>query len=216
MISVCRKVIHVNLVVKAKLPLHWATRILADLCDQVDESPELSDALLQAFKAAAVSHAESIDRRKALMWAIEGSLKAARGARAEVDAYVQRLKAIAEKVKLTTKEAMQEAPDLPWKDSVGRKLTLAKNAEEKLILSFDVKAKRTFTNLVHSETVRMFDIPEKYLKRITVTLLDSDAIKADLAAGVSIMWAEAKRDFNVRGLMPPKDQEIEDVQTGEE
>ncbi len=200
-----------KLVERTKMPLHWAARLLSDLCDQVDNSPEMTHTMIQAIQSAGVALAEAIDRRKALMWAIDGSLKAARGARAEIDSYVQRLKGIQELLKETTKQAMEADPNLPWKDSVGRKLTLSANSQPSLKLDFDMKDKRTFTNLVHDETVAMFDIPPRFLNRITVTTLNSDALKAALAAGQKISWAELEHGRHVRGLMP-KQEEVEDAE----
>lgn len=198
-----------NLVVKAKMPLRWAATLLASLCDQVDHSPEIDQALVQAIEAGVTHLAEAIDRRKALMWAIEGNLKMARGVRAEMDAYVQKLKAIQERVKKTTKEAMLENPDLPWQDTVGQKLTLAKTGG-KLKLIFDVKEKREFTNLIDPETIRMFDIPTRYLTSVYVETLNTKAVKAALKAGEALPWAEIEERMSVRGLKPKSEDNDDD------
>ncbi len=202
-----------NLIAKSKIPLHWAAEMLTALCDQADNSPELDEAFFRAFHSAEMSLEESIDRRKALMWTIEGTLKAARGARAEIDAYIQILKKRQEKLKDATRLDMEANPNLPWRDSVGRKLSLAKN-QASLNLTFDLKDKRTFTGLLHDETIRMFDIEEKYITRVNIALLNNATVKADLAAGVELIWAELETDKkHVRGLLP-KEEEMEDDQHG--
>ncbi len=197
-----------NQLVRSKIPLRWAAQVLSNLCDLVGNETELKDGLVQAFRSAALDHAESIERRKATMWAVEGQLAAARGARAEIDAYVQRLKAIQHAIKEEAKETMEIHPDLPWRDSMGRKLSLVNN-QPSLAFCFDLKDQRTFTNLVDPETIKMFGIPPKYLVANMVTTLNTQAIKEDLKNGVDIMWAELKHGKHVRGLLP-KAEEIED------
>ncbi len=200
-----------NQLVRSKIPLRWAAQVLSNLCDLIDNADDMKEGLIQAFQAAGLDLAESIERRKAVMWAIEGQLTSARGARSEIDAYVQRLKAIKESLKEEAREAMEAHPDLPWRDSMGRKLSLCKS-QPALSYPFDLKDKRTFTNLVDTETIRMFSIPTKYLVANMVTTLNTKAIKEDLEAGVDIMWAELQHNKHVRGLLP-KQEEIEDDQS---
>lgn len=195
---------------RPKVPLSWAATLLAKLCDQVDDSPVITTELKEAVRHGCDDLAASIDRRKAVAWVAEGMLKAARDSRAEIDGYIQKLKGIQESLKNEAKEAMELHPDLPWQDSMGRKLSLVNNSQASLKLSFDLKETRTFTGLVHHDTIKMFDIPAKYIATAVVTILDSQAIKADLAAGVTLPWAELERGKHVRGLMP-KLKEIEDV-----
>lgn len=198
-----------DLEVRSKVPLRWAAQLLTNLCDEIDASPNLSKSLEMAFQEANIGLAESIDRRKAVLWAISGSLKAARGARDELDAYVQKLKAIKKSIELDTKEAMILAPDLPWKDSMGRKLTLCNNSSPKVLFPFDVKEKRSFSNLVHDETIRMFEIPKRFLKGILITSLDMPAIKQALKDGEKLSWADLELGKQVRGLKP-KDEADDD------
>lgn len=200
-----------TLPVKAKMPLNWAAHVLSSLCDQIDGSPEIDDALIQAFTMTEMALAKAIDRRKALMWQISGHLAAARGMRAEIDEQVQKLKAIEKKVKLSTLVEMEAHQDLPWRDSCGKRLWISKNAEASLKLTFDIKEKRTFTNLVHGDTVRNFDIPEKYLTRVTITTLNTDAVKADLEAGAKLIWATAERGRHVCGLSSKKEEVSDDA-----
>lgn len=195
-----------NLESRSKIPLRWAAQLVSNLCDQIDESPTLQAPLLAAFRDASIDLTEAIERRKATMWALDGALKAARGARAEIDAYVQKLKRLEAALKAEALAAMTENPNLPWKDSMGRKLTLAKS-QPSLRLPFDLKEERTFTNLIHEETVRMFEIPSRFLKLFTISALDTAAVKKALLAGETLSWAELEMSHHVRGLMPKKDQD---------
>ncbi len=194
-----------NVLVRSKIPLRWAAQTLSNLCDLVDNTTDLKEGLTQAFRGAGIDLAESIERRKATMWTVEGQLKAARGARAEIDAYVQRLKAIQAAVKDEAKEAMEAHPDLPWRDSMGRKLSLCNN-QPSVDYCFDLKESRTFTNLIDHTTIDMFQIPAAYLQTATVTMLNTTAIKDALKAGADIMWAELKHGKHVRGLLPKEDE----------
>lgn len=187
--------------VKQKVPLSWAAQALSLICDQIDESGQLDEAIIEAFNTTSVDLAEAIDRRKAILWAIEGNLTAARGARAELDAYVQKLKAIQEKIEISTKDAMEANPDLSWKDSAGRKITLS-NSAPALKYTFDLKEKRSFTGLVTDETINMFHIEPKYLNVTTVKTINSAALKSDLLAGKQLVWVGLERGKHVRGLKP--------------
>ncbi len=189
---------------RGKVHFTWAAKMLADLCLRLDEGATPDEAFQLIFTETRLDLAESIDRRKSLMFALQSNLDAARMARADMDAYIQRLKGVQDKVKEQTREVMEQAPDLPYRDSQGRKLSLCNNSQASLKFPFEVKETRAFTNLVEDETIRFFEIGLEHIKTITLHALDTDAIRKDLAAGKKLDWAFAERGKHVRGWIPTK------------
>lgn len=194
-----------NLPIKARMPLLWATQVASDLAEMIDSSPEgISEALDQAFNTQLVTHAEALDRQKAILWATAGNRIAARGAKKELDAYIKKQDRIDEEVTARVIKAYELEPRLPWRDSTGKKISVCDN-QPALKTTFDIKKKKSFEGVLHEDTIQELDIPEKYLKTVTLKVLDTAAVKADLAAGAKLTWAELETGKQVRGLKPPKD-----------
>jgi hypothetical protein len=194
-----------NLPIKPRMPLLWATQVASQIAEMIDEAPGTIDELLdEAFNAQLVTHAEALDRQKALLWATAGNRVAARGAKKELDAYIKKLDVIEEKVLARVIQAHALEPRLPWRDSTGKKISVIDN-QPALKPSFDIKKKKSFEGVLHEDTIMELDIPEKYLKTVTLKILDTEAVKADLKAGVVLTWAELETGKQVRGLKPPKD-----------
>jgi hypothetical protein len=183
--------------------------MLADLCQQLEEGVNPDEAFQLAFSQTQLDLVEAIDRRKALMFAVQSNIEAARAARADLDAHIQRLKAVQEKVKDETKVTMEKDPELPYRDSAGRKLSLCNNSQASLKYPFEVKETRAFSNLVEEETIKFFDIAPEYLQTITIRVLDTDAIRKDLAEGKELAWVTAERGRHVRGWWPTKGKDNE-------
>lgn len=178
-------------------PFHGAATRLADLCRRVDEGEQMTGAFVATFGAAELAHAHEIDRRKSEVFYVQRVMKMARDKRADLDAYVQRLKVVEAELKKATGDAIADSPDLPWRDTLGKKLYLG--SSKKLELGFDLAESKTITNVVDRGVVDLLGIEPKYLKPVGYFRLDTAAVKADLKAGVALDWATVETTRHVRG-----------------
>lgn len=197
-----------TMVKRPLVPLGTTAQLLADLCARVDADEDLTPVFLQLFSDAEISQKRGIDDAKAFATDLKALIAGSKAARDGWAERAKKLDAALEKLKEEAKNALEAHPDLPWQDSFGRQLTLAKNSASALKYSFVIKDSRTFTNIVDLQTVQFFDIPARYLNHVTFTTLDSAAIKADLEAGVELSWVKIERGHHVRGLFHTRDHSL--------
>jgi hypothetical protein len=181
----------------AKVPLFEAAATLAAICREIEEGVDVDEALVAAFDDAKGLVAEGIDRRKAVVRELDAKLELAKSYKAEAEEYVRKFERIKKRLKDRTLELIEQNPDIPYADSLGKKLT--KGESKALKLGFDTY-KRAFSNIIDADMADLLDIPEKYLKQVYFLTLDTDAIKADLLAGGQVDWASLQKNTHLKGL----------------
>ena len=181
-----------------KVSLFEAATSLAAICRKIEDGEELDSLILEEFGATTTQLAESIDRRKAFYGELNSKLELAKNYKKEIDVHMKRLKNVQERLKKVTMDTMAGAPDLPFKDSLGRKLTLCQTPAF-LKLTFEMSAPRTFS-ILDPDSISFIGLPDKYIKEISFLTLDTDQIKADLQSGETLPYAKLQTTTYLRGL----------------
>ncbi len=193
----------------ALIPIEWAAKCLARLIEQVDsETGDLDDALIQAFGDAKGDLVSAVTKRQAIASQLRATLEGVRTYRAEVDAYIQRLKRLEEKLKADALKAVEALPGVDIRGATGKKLY--SRGSQSLKLSFDFKESRTISNVISIEDIEFLGIDDRYIKTVTAFVLDTVKVKEDLKAGARLSWATLEESQHVCGLFPsPKELENE-------
>ena len=184
---------------RTKVPMHEAVAMLAEACRQVDEGADPTGVVAEMFREARLDIADAIDRRKAFKAVCEAQADAAKKAADELRAYAARLGTMVEALKANTQAIMEAEPSLPYRDSVGRKLSLVQSPA-RLVLDVDLRERKTVSNIIDTATIDLIGISPEYVGVAQFLVLDVEKIKADLAVGTEISWARLERGQHVRGL----------------
>jgi len=171
---------------------HAATT-LSNLCERIDRGEEIDNLLMQEFSSAKISLAESIDRRKFVHREALAKIELAREYKRSIDKAIDHLKKVAERIERNTMEMMEAQPGLPYRDTLGQKLTICKNSQGSLKISFD------HSNL-EEESIEFLGIDPKYIDKTTLITLNTEKVKQDLASGIELPWATLTHGKHIRGL----------------
>jgi hypothetical protein len=170
--------------------------------DAGEEPTALINKLAAGSSAALVT---GIDRCKAIVAAFEARLAIARSVRRDANDEVQRSKAFLQTFKDGVKKLMQENPDQPYRDSMGRKVYLKNNAPA-LKLKFEVRESTTVRDVVDLNALEFFGVdPKRFCKTVTFIVADKPAIATALKAGEQLPWAAFERGQHVSGLSLKQD-----------
>lgn len=176
-------------VVATKQPMDLAALVLAELCEQVDSGADLDRELVARFDDAKLTLADAVDRRIAFDTWIKGAIEASRAARADWDQRTQLLKRIHEAFKAKTLAIVEASPDVPFVGRFGR--LASQKSPPAIKLSFGDKQ-------LTPQLIDMFGIDERFVKTVTTQTIDIDAVKAALAAGDNLPWAEQVQGTHLR------------------
>ncbi len=181
-----------------------AANLLSEICNEIDScnDDELSVSLNRKFQEATTSLAESIDRRKFVYREAESKISLARQYKRDLDATIKRLESVKERIEKTTKDIIKSS-SVPLKDSLGNRLSIKNNAKA-LHVVFDM-GRKSVSHILSESDITAFEIPQKYIKKLSYLTLDTDLLKADLEemgamAIQSIQWAHVSHGESVRGL----------------
>ena len=159
-----------------------ASTDLLTLCQDIEDGLEIDESLSCLFKDLSDNLSTEIDRRKAFLAEIEIKKAQAKEHQYQIDLYLKRLDKIALGLKEQTKSLILHNPALPWRDSLGKKLSVCK-APPKL----HIEDKEQALLCGYSYKVEEFKI-------------DREAIKTALLAGQELAWARLDYHTYVRGL----------------
>lgn len=182
---------------ETKVGLFDALAALNELAGIVDahDDVELDQLLVARFGATEDAVAESIDRRKKLANQIRIQIAGTKAEMQDLRAWQRRMERMEESLKRTTLHALMQFPDLPARDSSGRKLSVCKTAALDVDLALHSKS---FSNIVDPDDL---DGQEEYLQEVRFYTLDTKKLKADLTAGTSqVPWARLQINPHLRGL----------------
>lgn len=183
-----------------KVSFFSAAVTLSELCDRVDSEEELNEAFLAEFENATQSLEESIDRRKYVYQEAEFYIKAARDRKKSLDATIKKLVLIQDRIERRTKEMIEAEPNLPYRDSLGNKLSVRKNSQAALNINLDFRESRSISNILDDTITNLLEISPKYIKTVTFSILNTEQVKADLVAGAELPWASLQWGTHLRGL----------------
>lgn len=177
-----------------KVPLAQAQTDFARICQAIDEAEDLDDVLIQTFQERQLARVDAVDRRVLVDGHFKREIAGTRETIKYLRGYLKALEENHEKFKERTKdliEVMKADPDMPPlpKGELGS-LTIAKSGT-----SVDLEVKPSSfscSNTLSPEQVKMYEIPEKFLRRREVIELDTKAVKAGLEAGEEYPWARLK------------------------
>lgn len=108
----------------------------------------------------------------------------------------ERAEKLKERVQEMTLYTVETHAGVTFKGKLG-KLASQTNGQARLIIDLQL-ASKTFSNLINTESPEFFEIPANHLKAVTVMQLDTDAIRADLAAGKELSFARTEKGTHLR------------------
>jgi chaperonin cofactor prefoldin len=186
-------------VTKTAPKLHFgiAAAQLAELCKIIDEGGEVDDVMIAMFQETGEALSASVDRRQAFADALKAAIETTKAHKKTVDAYQKQLERAQTKLKEITKQVMELHPDLPYKNSLGKKLSIVKNSKPSVKYDFELtyKSVRNIILPPHSN-----EIDPEYIMTEDVHTLDTGKVLADLEAGKELPWASLIQGTNLRGL----------------
>jgi hypothetical protein len=158
-----------------------AAQSLSDLCLKLDEGLDIDEEITAEFSNALNDVVEAVERRKFFLAEIESKIKLAKRKRDEMRRAIDKFERIKERVIETTKFVIQENPDIPFKDSLGKKLFVMKNPRPSLKIGEGWEG-------------------SEYAKIVNKVELDKEKLKDDLIAGTKVEFAELEWGTQLRGL----------------
>ncbi len=166
------------------------------MCAEVDACEgEIPSDVIQRFETAELALAEKCDRWIGLLDAVKSRSELLKEHKERVQKAIKATDGVQERLKSYLKHTMQAFPDLPYKGSSGR-LALQKNPES-LKIHFETKDVTVYRTLEKS-MLSLEPGLNAYVKEITLYVIETDKLKADLKAGMKMYWAELTQDSHVR------------------
>lgn len=163
-----------------KIPMAWAAQVLSAICEEIDGADQIDAFLLQAFDDANQDLSDAADRRIAFDRWVKIQKAAAEEGKNYYTERENLLKTVHERFKARTKEILEARPGLPYSGKLGKISIAGNGGVRSLELSFGNKA-------IDPESAAMFGVPADYV--LTKYVIDTDRIRAELEAGVTLEWA---------------------------
>lgn len=184
-----------------KLYMGAAAATLTSLCNAIDNGADLDETMTELFATTTQKLSDGVGRRKAAARAISGAIEQTKAYEKQVTSHRRKLEAALVKLKEMTKEIVEANPDIPFKDELGKKLTIVKNSKPSVSYDFDLGHKAT-RNILDGEALDtvLGDTPA-YVERVQHYVLDTGKVLADLQAGADIPWATMSQSYHLRGLV---------------
>ena len=126
-----------------KLYMGEAAATLTSLCNAIDNSADLDETMAELFATTTRQLSDGVGRRKAAARAISAAVEQTKLYEKQVTSHRRKLEAALVKLKDMTKEIVEANPDIPFKDELGRKLTIAKNSKAGGKYDFELSTKPT-------------------------------------------------------------------------
>lgn len=178
-----------------------AAEIARTLMAQIDECPEaeIPTALAQAFKISELAKTEAVDRVKALAAELKAQEQKVQAAIAALEKHGERIGFIREWVSDEVRAQIEARPDVLYRDSYGRKLSVGSNGGVPSLKTEGISlGKKHVSNVLDVEALEM--VPAKYVKQVSFLTLDTEAIRADIEGGEDVGFAKLERGKRVYGL----------------
>jgi len=154
---------------------------LNELCDMIDDGIDINEQLQEEFKIALDDVVGAVDRRKYFLAEVNSKIELAKSKRDEAKKSIKTFENIRDRVIETTKYVVSENPNIPFKDSLGKKLIVLKNPAPTLIVNGEWEG-------------------SDYAKIVNTVELDKIKLKEDLIAGSTVDFAKIEYGTHLRGL----------------
>lgn len=179
-----------------------AAATLTTICNAIDNGADLDETMLELFNTTATQLSEGVDRRKGAARYLKGAIEQAKAYEEQVTSHRKKLESALAKLKVMTKEIVEANPDIPFKDGLGKKLSIVKNSKPSVKYDFELTYKSVRNVLptfrdelpLSDEELLRYGVPSEFLA------LDTGKVLADLQAGVELSWAELAQGYHLRGL----------------
>jgi hypothetical protein len=172
------------------IPMAEAARLLADLCERLDEGEEPTTGFVEVFNRTKFALSTGVDAFIEFDRQVEALIEHACKNR---DAYGERARKLREaraRFKTQVTELVESSPDLPFAGQLGR-LAVQKSGTPALVLSFGEKE-------LTPDLIEFYGIDQKYIREKTTYAIDAGAVKAALQAGEEIDWASLETRPHLR------------------
>jgi hypothetical protein len=187
--------------VQPKVFLGYAASTLTTICNAIDNGADLDETMLELFDATATQLSEGVGRRKAVARTLKAAIEQAKAYKAQVDSHQKSLESALTRLKAMTKEIVEANPDIPFKDELGKKLTIVKNSKPSVRYDFEMTS-RSLRNILPWE--RPEDIIAAglgdYMQEEKIYTLCTGEVLEDLEAGIELPWARLAQGYHLRGL----------------
>jgi hypothetical protein len=183
-----------------KVFLGYAASTLTTICNAIDNGADLDETMLELFDTTAHQLSEGFERRKAVARSLKAAIEHTKAYEKQVNDHRKKLESALSRLKSMTKEIVEANPDIPFKDSLGKKLTIVKNSKPGVNYDFELGTK-SVRNIM-PEGCGPFNEADivDYVKTEEVLTLDTGKVMADLVAGVELPWARLAQGYHLRGL----------------
>jgi len=154
---------------------------LVELCELLDEGKDIDECVMHDFQVALDNVAEAVDRRKYLLSEVDSKITLAKNKMDEAKKAVDKFKRIRRDIIETTKYVIEQNPNIPFKDSLGKNLKVIKNPIPSLKITGEWEG-------------------SEYAKIVNKVELDKEKLKDDLISGNKIGFAELEYRTQLRGM----------------
>lgn len=184
---------------KPKVSLQWAAICLNEIADEIEKGVSISDALMIQFSEHQANIQESIDRRKAFKRYLKMMIDACKDQKKFIAEEQARFETVLEKFEEKTKEIIEANPNIPFTDSLGKKVSVSRNGTPKLEIDLPLGSK-SVGNIIDFEQASFFGVPDEYIQQIAFHTLDTKKLKDDMTLGKIFKWARLQYGSQLRGL----------------
>jgi hypothetical protein len=154
---------------------------LVELCELLDEGKEIDEHILHEFQVSLGNVTLAVDRRKHFLAEVNSKIELAKNKRDEAKKAIEKFTRIKDKIIETTKFVIEQNPNIPFRDSLGKKLKVIKNPVPSL------KVTGTWEG-------------SEYAKIVNKVELDKEKLKDDLISGSEVEFAKLEYGTQLRGL----------------
>lgn len=99
--------------------------------------------------------------------------------------------------KVEVKDAVQAHPNQPYRGVQGG-IKLQKNGGKAALKLRFVEDDKQFSHCIDPQAVELFEVPAEFIETITVTRLNTEAVRQALGTGAEFPWAQLERGMHVR------------------
>lgn len=184
---------------RPKVSLQWAAICLNEIADEIEKGVSISDALMIQFSEHQANIQESIDRRKAFKRYLKMMIDACKDQKKFIAEEQARFETVLEKFEEKTKEIIEANPNIPFTDSLGKKVSVSRNGTPKLEIDLPLGSK-SVGNIIDFEQASFFGVPDEYIQQIAFHTLDTKKLKDDMTLGKIFKWARLQYGSQLRGL----------------
>lgn len=184
-----------NLPEKLRVGMSEAAATMTSILHQLDDD-SATDSLLGQYLEASENLHHAISRRKYLLGECKMRREMLVATREQITQQIKSMDRLADRINSSTAEIIMANPDVVFRDDLGAKVYMAKNAKSSLNLKVDT-AKTTISNVVNQATAQELGY---YAREVTTYVVDTDKLRKDLDEGIVVDFATTSTGYHLRGM----------------